>query len=258
MLNYEEIRAYWNSRAASDPSVQSTTQDVYLREIELSVLTERIERLRPGSTADFGCGDGRTTARLAGRFRATRFLGLDYSSSMIDNARQRIQETGLENLEFVQGDVTGKIDGQYDLAFTTRCLINLPSWGLQQRAIRNIHRCLARGGRYILIENFVEGHENFNRVRSAFGLPEIAVRQHNLFFSRKSLVSFLDGLFELEAESNISSLYYLVSRVVYSAMCSENGTTPDYFHDLHRLSAGLPHCGEFGPVRMMCLKKKQD
>ena len=47
MLDYDDIRKYWDDRAVGDSSVQSTTQDVYLREIEARVLEERIERYAP-------------------------------------------------------------------------------------------------------------------------------------------------------------------------------------------------------------------
>ena len=65
MLDFDGIRNYWDTRASGDSSAQSTTQDVYLREIEYRVLAERVGRLRPARVADVGCGDGRTTLRLA-------------------------------------------------------------------------------------------------------------------------------------------------------------------------------------------------
>ncbi|MEI6415714.1 MAG: class I SAM-dependent methyltransferase, partial [Pseudomonadota bacterium] len=137
----------------------------------------------------------------------------------------------------------------------TRCLINLPSWDLQKIALDNIHRSLKIGGIYLMLENFIEGQANFNKVRKDFGLPEIPIREHNFFFQRDHLLNYIDGQFNIEEEVNISSTYYLMSRVIYSKLCSERGHQPDYFDDHHRFAAGLPFAGEFGPLRLICLRR---
>ncbi len=256
MLTVDEIRNYWEGRAAGDPSAQSTTQDVYLREIELKVLNEQIERLKPVSVVDIGCGDGRTTIGIARGFPGLTFSGFDYSDAMVENARANLVAQGFANVHFERHDIRDPLTGHFDLAYTTRCLINLPDWDLQRLALRNIHHALNVGGYYLMIENFIEGQENFNRLRREFGLPEIAVRNHNLFFSRDRLLSDIDELFSVEEEVNISSTYYMVSRIVYSRICADNGAQPDYFNEHHRYAANLPFSGEFGPVRLLVLRKR--
>lgn len=256
MLSFEEIKRYWDDRAAGDSSVQSTTQDVFLRQIELSALVERIKRLSPKTVADIGSGDGRTTIGLARTFSALHFQGFDYSESMVENSGKLLATEGLTNIEFSQRDVCQGLVGSFDLIYTTRCLINLPSWELQSEAIRNIHDALNPEGSYVMIENFVEGHENFNRVRKTFELPEIPIREHNYFFEQQRLRNFVDDLFEIIEEVNISSAYYLVSRIIYSKICADQACQPDYFDTHHRYAAELPFCGEFGPVRLVWLKRK--
>lgn len=255
MMNFEEIRKYWEDRASGDSSAQSTTQDFYLREIEFNVLFERIQKYSPDSVADVGCGDGRTTARLAGKFPNVFFSGFDYSSFMIENARSHLHPAELLNINFDQADICTGLKDRFGLIYTTRCLINLPSWELQKIAINNIHKSLKFGGVYLMVENFIEGQENFNQARKNFGLADIPVRSHNLFFERNRLLDYVSDKFEVEEEVNISSTYYLMSRVVYSKICSETGRQPDYFDDHHRFAACLPFAGEFGPVRLICLKK---
>ena len=255
MLNFEGIKKYWEDRAAMDSSAQSTTQDYYLREIEFNVLSERISRYAPKCVADIGCGDGRTTARLAKHNPDVMFAGFDYSLSMVNNARNANVSSKLLNIEFFQGDIRESLGGDLDLVYTTRCLINLPSWDLQKLAMSNIHQALKPGGYYLMIVNFVEGQYNFNQVRKEFGLPEIPIREHNFFFQRERLFDYLKDKFYVDEELNISSSYYLVSRVIYSKICTENGVQPDYFDDHHRFAAGLPFSGEFGPVRLICLRK---
>lgn len=255
-MNFEEIKNYWEDRAAGDSSAQSTTQDYYFREIEFNVLSERIQKYSPSLVADVGCGDGRTTARLARTFSNAFFSGFDYSSFMVKNARSALLSRELPNIEFDQLDICEGLKGSFNLIYTTRCLINLPSWDLQKVAINNIHNALSIGGVYLMVENFIEGQDSFNQVRKRFGLPEIPIREHNFFLQRHRLLDHVDSGFEIEEEINISSTYYLVSRVIYSKICSETGKQPDYFDDHHRFAAGLPFSGEFGPVRLICLRKR--
>jgi len=75
-MNFEEIKEYWNSRAASDSTVQATTQDVYLRQIEATTLIRHISGLKGVHIGDFGCGDGRTTIQVAAQCSGRTFVGL--------------------------------------------------------------------------------------------------------------------------------------------------------------------------------------
>ncbi|MDD5229034.1 MAG: class I SAM-dependent methyltransferase [Methylococcales bacterium] len=254
-MNYEEIRNYWEGRAAGDNTAQSTTQDIFLREIELDVLKNKVKRYAPSSVADVGCGDGRTTFGLASVFEAVRFFGFDYSLSMIGNAKT-IVDNDAKNIVFSQSDICNGLIDNFDLIYTTRCLINLPSWDLQKKALINIHNALSDKGIYLMIENFVDGQNNFNNIRKDFGLSEIPIRDHNLYFERENLISFACDFFNIEEEINISSTYYLVSRVIYSKICDDSSVTPDYFDKHHQYAAGLPFCGEYGPVRLICFRKK--
>ncbi len=255
-MDFDQVKKYWEERASTDSSAQSTTQDIYLREIEFKALYERIHRYSPSLVADVGCGDGRTTARLASNYPNTSFVGFDYSSSMVENAQNVHDSVCLSNIRFEHLDICGGLKDSFNLIYTTRCLINLPSWDLQKVAIKKIYEALTTGGVYLMVENFTEGQANFNKIRRNFGLPEIPVREHNLFFERQPFLEYVDSLFEVEEEVNISSTYYLVSRVIYSKICVETGTRPDYFDNHHRFAAELPFCGEFGPVRLVCLKKR--
>ncbi|MBU0484991.1 MAG: class I SAM-dependent methyltransferase [Proteobacteria bacterium] len=255
-MNFEEIKDYWENRASEDSSAQSTTQDFYLREIEFNVLAQNIEKYSPNNVADIGCGDGRTTVRLARKCPDISFKGFDYSTSMIKNTKAVLDSSDIINTLFEVYDVLEGMSGLFDLIYTTRCLINLPSWELQKIAISNIHNALIGDGVYLMIENFIEGQSNFNEVRKKFGLSEIPIREHNHFFERERLLGYIDDLFDLQSEVNISSTYYLASRVIYSKICDEAGIIPDYFDDHHRFAVGLPFCGEYGPVRLLILKKK--
>jgi ubiquinone/menaquinone biosynthesis C-methylase UbiE len=256
-MEFDSIRSYWNRRAALDPTVQSTTQDVYLRDIEYRVMRRVSEAVKPRRVLDIGCGDGLTTAKLAKELPQTSFVGFDYSENMIRNASRNIERFGTSNLQVRIADVTKFVpEGLFDLAYTTRCLINLPSWELQVVALNRIADCLEKGGHYAMIENFVEGQKAFNELRLEFGLAPIPVRDHNNFFSAAQVIDELNERFDLIESLNISSSYYLVSRLVYSKICQLNNVEPDYLDPHHEWGARLPFSGEHGPVRLMLWRKR--
>jgi len=256
-MDFEQIKKYWEERASFDSSAQSTTQDYFMREIELCVMREQIAKLKPVRVMDIGCGDARTTLGLASEFPMVRFYGGDYSESMVNNASNNIAASGVKNINVQVCDITQPLQiDKLELAYTMRCLINLPTWTLQKHAINHIYDALAPHGYYVMIENFIEGQENFNQVRAAFDLPPIPVRSHNLFFKRKELLKYISSMFDVMEEVNISSTYYLVSRVIYSRLCKDKSLQPDYFDEHHRYAAGLPFSGEYGPVRMICMRRQ--
>lgn len=254
--NSEEIKDYWENRAASDASAQSTTMDIWLRHIEAEYLKSEIGSHNPQLICDIGCGDGLTTINCAKAFLNKKFFGFDYSKSMIKNAEANKRNYLVDNVEFLVSDVTNNLlDQKFDFLFTTRCLINLENWDAQKDAISRIYEGIAPGGIYLMIENFQDSHNQFNSVRKQFGLPEIDIRDHNCFFHKPRTLDFLEKKFEVIKQINISSSYYLVSRIIYSSICLKSGVKPDYNDIHHQLAANLPFVGEYGPVRALTLRK---
>ncbi len=108
-----------------------------------------------------------------------------------------------------------------------------------------------------MIENFLDGHEQLNDLRRNFDLPEIKIRHHNFFLQQEIVREFVKEEFEVEEMTNISSTYYMVTRVIYSKICQLSGVEPDYFDEHHKLASSLPFCGNYGPIKVMILKKKK-
>jgi hypothetical protein len=94
-------------------------------------------------------------------------------------------------------------------------------------------------------------------LRKQFGLKKIKIREHNLFLDRIQLGQFLKDYFDEILFINISSQYYIVSRIIYSKICAENSEEPDYFDIHHELASRLPFVGNFGPIGMYHLEKRQ-
>jgi ubiquinone/menaquinone biosynthesis C-methylase UbiE len=252
-----KIKTYWSNRADSDSSVQSTTMDLWLRDIETKFLLIAIKKYDPKKICDVGCGDGITTIRCAEENPSMTFVGHDYSASMIKNAVSNNERLDLKNIRFYVADITEESDiKDFDFIYTTRCLINLTDWDSQASAIAHIHNSLLPGGIYVMIENFVEGHDLFNSMREKFNLSPIPIRDHNTFFEREKLINFLNDKFDILEEVNISSTYYLMTRIIYSSICVVEGLNPNYKDIHHQLAAKLPFSGEYGPVRALILRKR--
>lgn len=262
----EQIKAYWEERAdfyLADPA--STTDDVYLRELEIRTITQVLKTLLgpgPRKVLDVGCGEGYSTINVALESPHFSFTGIDYSANMIRMARARLAATPVlkGRLQFQMGDVLNLSsacgDATYDAVLSDRCLINLESKEDQRRALKEIARHVAPGGYYLAVENFVEGQEAMNQAREAVGLAPIPVRWHNLYFSEPDLISFATPEFEFLEFKDFASAYYLATRVIYSALCKRSGEEIDYRHPLHQLAIDLPWTGNFSPIRMAVLKRR--
>jgi len=262
----EKIKQFWESRAeqySSEPA--ATTDDVYLRELEVDTLIQEIIDMRlpkEASILDVGCGNGYSTLKVAQQFDGAYFYGIDYSSKMIESALEKLHSLPVlkDRVSFSVGDVNdiGQTYGEkvFDLVVTDRCLINLDTRESQAHAIGQIAKHTKPQGRFLAIENFIEGHDNMNKARQSIGLPEIPVRWHNLYFDDPGFLSMTEPYFEGVTFNDFSSSYYFATRVVYSGMCHLRGEKIDYNHDIHRLATRLPWTGRFSPIRMAVMRRR--
>src|SRR6266850_2472283 len=101
--NQEQIR-YWNEQGGPRWVQRQQQLDAQINPLGL-VAMQRAE-IRPGERAlDVGCGCGQTTLELAQRVGASgSVLGIDISQPMLTRARERQQELGIKNLEFLHAD----------------------------------------------------------------------------------------------------------------------------------------------------------
>lgn len=263
----DEIQQYWNERARSTEatSKQATTYDVFLRELEIAKLKERLSAcsLPAGSrVVDLGCGDGDSTINIAAAFPETNFVGVDWSEEMLKLAGGRLAATPdlSSRVSFRVGDMRHLDDSlsgeRFDVFMSMRSLINLTTSAQQYSTIAQIADHLKPGGYYFCIENFMGGQTNFNGLRAAMGLPEIPVRWHNHFFDEEEFVAETSEWFDsVEFESFLSS-YYLATRVIYSAGCNLVGEEPDYFHPIHQTAGKLPPIGDYCPIKLVSMRRK--
>jgi len=261
------IKQYWSDRARStDPtSAQATTYDVFLRDLEIATLKDRIAAAcLPANSRilDLGCGDGYATVALAGALPTLRFLGVDWSEDMLALCKPRLSahpDLG-DRLSFRPGNMrqlsASLGDQKFEVCLTMRSLINLTTSDEQYDTLRQIAEHLVPGGYYFGIENFLQGQENFNRLRLAMGLPEIPVRWHNHFFDEGVFRAETAQYFDSLVIDNFSSSYYLATRIIYSAGCHLLGEEPDYFHPIHQTAGRLPAIGDFSPIKLVSMRRK--
>jgi predicted O-methyltransferase YrrM len=256
-----KIRAFWDAQAAqfgADP--RATTPDHWMREVEIEHLARIVSALPPGRALDIGCGNGYSTLKLAAACTAHRFIGGDFAPAMVASARKSLAEAPpavASRVAFEVMDAASFTAAEpFDAVLSDRCLINLPEKALQWRALERIASALKPGGTYLAVENFLSGQRELNRLRAEAGLPPIEIRWHNLFFDDDEFRAEAGRHFDVVADVPISSLYYLVTRVVYTRWCRDEGREPGYDHPLYRVAARLPAEGNYGPIRLIHLRRR--
>ena len=225
-MTLDKVKDYWSQRAIRS-SQSATTNDLYLRHLEVEVLIAQLKaiELTPGARVlDIGCGDGENTSEVARNFPAVSFHGIDFSSEMINLAKPKSE---FERITFAVGDIRSLKDQFSDNSFhviiTNRCLINLLDKEEQLKALEDLSSCLVQGGYFLGTENFNGGQAALNSLRCSFDLGEIPVRWHNLYFDEAEFLERTRKRFKQVELINFSSTYYLVTRAVYSALCKAEG-----------------------------------
>ena len=253
--------------AAHGASDLATAPDHAYRELEMNAI---IPFIGGDTVLDVGCGNGYSTFRFAlvSTNRGKTFFGIDYSKQMIKEANHRLKitpqqtATGGSNLKikFYCMDVRHmrRFHGKANCIISERCVINLTSWKQQQLALLEMKKCLAPKGHIILVENFIDGLDNLNMLRDSLGLPDIKVRWHNRYLSKREFYAFCEPHFNILHKENIGNLYYIISRVVYAALAKQNGKEPEYTNPINSIAAKLPNLGiyEYSPNWLYLLEKK--
>jgi SAM-dependent methyltransferase len=133
-----------------------------LDEVERALVAEHVP---PGGLIlDIGCGGGREAVGLARL--GYRVVGIDLSPRMIDAARRRAAELGVDVAFRVQS-VTDLDEpaGAYDAAFFCGSLHHVPGRALRIETLRRIRQALAPGGVLLLMVVYRERRGLVSRSR---------------------------------------------------------------------------------------------
>lgn len=247
MMNLQDIQQHWQNWARSyGKDLRATTKGRTAKMIEIAAIGRVVERARqefgrPLRILEVGCGNGFNCSWVAQTFSDCQVIGLDYIPEMIDAARLRQAEDGIDDtrLSYLVGNAVelDNVSGPFDLIFTDRCLINLNSWDLQSQAYRLMAKLLGPRGYLATIENSTEARARQNDLRLVNGLSDRPIDSFNTFIA--------DGRFEalareidlqVVATRNISSLHDLL---LYVLLPMTNGGIVDYDNPLIEASAKL-------------------
>src|SRR5262249_49736565 len=117
------------------------------------------------------------------------------------------------------------------------CLMALLDWERQKRALLEIHRVLAPGGIYVMMEGTFDGLERLNFYRRKFDLPEIEAggqdRLLTLKFREQQLMEFCAPCFELLRTQRFG-MYYFLTRIVQPLLVAPE--RPRYDHPLNHVA----------------------
>jgi SAM-dependent methyltransferase len=213
-VNSDHIRDYWESQAKTHgQSHWASWGDNWMIELEIEAIGRHIKD--NDHVLDVGCANGFSTFRQAASHRLASITGVDLATSMIAVARQTKLERNLgEDIQFVEGDVRSLCfpDGAFDVAYTTRVLINLPSWEQQRAGIGECLRVVKPGGRIVFSEGFWEPLVLLNAMRALRSLPPLVEPDFNRYLKLSGLEAHLRELGVEYEVDDFSSIYYLGSR----------------------------------------------
>lgn len=239
---------FWNERASLGANAGSN--DFVLKELELAVLMARVPE--SASVLDIGCGNGEALIRLA-TAKNISGTGVDFAEKMVELAQAESKSRNLSGrLTFAAGKIPGLPAGigRFDVIVTERCLINLDSEAMQKQAFDEIVSHLKPGGRYLMMESFVEGLKRTNQLRAEFGQEPILAPWHNKFFHEAAVSGWGNDKVRLKEIVPYSSTYHFLSRVVYAHDATKRGEQMRYDSNINLMSLKLPVIGNFGPARL--------
>lgn len=146
----------WDSEAKHYDDLVGERGHFFHESIVSPKLTEYMEKVKPTSVIDFGCGQGFVERLVAS---SVSYLGIDSSKQLISIAQKRVKE---RNHEFKVADATAKIDvptHSFDLA---TCILALQNMESAAGLVRNISYSLKPGGHAFIVIN----HPHFRTPRS--------------------------------------------------------------------------------------------
>ena len=247
--------AYWDTRAeriSEDADVNCA--DSVQRDMELSAIVPYLEK--DMRVLEVGCGNGYSTSVL--RKLVKHVDAFDRSENMIERARRTFGET---NYRFIVDDLLNPkhLNEAYDLALCVRVLINLRDVAEQHLALDNIASLVATGGRFILVEGFMDGFVALNSVRQKAGMPPLEPGEVSLYGTAHEIQSYLERHFRIESEFHLGSYDYLTRFVYPGIVGPENAkhNTPLHKQFQKLASSHNPDClKEFSRSRGFVMTKK--
>lgn len=234
MTKVSAIREHWDKQAAL--GIAAGTQDLILKALEQQAILTELSRFGLDATdrvLEAGCGHGELAHMVADQF-GCEVTAIDTSAAMIKEAKTRFSP-----VFYSVGDVLDWDGGAYDAIYTERCLINLPTWEDQKRAIDAIAARLNDRGVFLMCEHSQEGLDAINAERARLDLPAIERPWHNKYIRFDELQTITS--LKLVRSIPFSAAYYFLSRIVNAKLATDAGEQPKYDAPINQLALTLPY-----------------
>lgn len=257
-MNNNFIKDFWEKRGKlHGKSHKVSWGDLNAINLEINAICKNIS---DGETVlDAGCANGYSTYQQALFHSKSNFIGIDFAESMIESANNRLKNIKYKNLVFKIGNVLNLdfSDNYFDTVYTTRLLINLPTWEDQIIAFNELYRVTKVGGKIIMSEVFWEPLCLLNSLRLMLNLKPLMENDFNRYIKKEKLENFLnEKKFEFINE-DFSSVYHFGSRLLRELITDaekyEGYSNPvnDIFFDLANKFSG----GGVGIQQLYIIKK---
>lgn len=208
------IKDYWEEQGLlHGDSHWASWGDNWMIDLEIDTIGKHIKD--SDKVLDIGCANGYATFRQAELHNLTSITGVDFAASMVMEAQKAKQQKCLcDNIDFKKGDVLALQfpDSTFDVAYTTRVLINLPTWELQMQGIAECIRVVKPNGTIVLSEGFWEPLMLLNAIRALKSLAPLVEHDFNRYLKLSVLEIHLKKLGLNYQIEDFSSIYYLGSR----------------------------------------------
>lgn len=180
--NHDQVLSHWENKEVE------SMYDKYLLKAEIELIRNRIPE--GSKILDAGCGEGEGTLAYA-KIPRIQIHAADFSETRLQKAKVRLSD--YENVQFKKVDFAGEyhLDHDYDFVVCQRFLINITDWEIQKEILLNLMSMLKQGGRLIMLEGYLQGVDALNQIRAQWGLADIPVQWHNLFFDDTKLIPFM-------------------------------------------------------------------
>ncbi len=168
----------WNS-SYTDSAIPEDQMQAWRKEAVSRVLSTRAERVW-----ELGCGTGLLLLQAAPH--SSRYLGTDFSKSVLDTLQAEVDSRGLSQVVLerrLADDFAGIDPGMFDLVVVNSVVQYFPSLDSRRRVLEGVVESLAAGGTafvgdvrsYPLLEAF---HTSVQMFQAPDDLPSDQLRQH--------------------------------------------------------------------------------
>lgn len=215
-MQKNHIKNHWEKQGRDyKESHWASWGDNWMIELEIENISKYISN--GDKVLDVGCANGYSTFEQYKRKKLSSIVGIDYASSMIEMANKELNKNFKQsNIKFLQGDIRNiEFNSfEFDVVYTTRVIINLPTWEAQKQAINECIRVTKKGGTVIFSEGFWEPLVKLNSMRLLSGLAPLAEHDFNRYIKKEKLKNYLEELGHTYEVIDFSSIYYLGSRLL--------------------------------------------